>query len=357
MLPSSMSPSSKAKAVEYITTHDVVFGRGRGYEKHPGNVRFHEILESYMDQYMAAKTRAQKVAISVSIISSVSMSGRFLRYDSTPQGWVPAHGDSVCNKVSQALRHRARIKKKEAQYEKTCRATLNCHKSLADRQTNVMPEIFECSRPGIESPSNNRAKLVEHQHGLSPIPFHDSATIDTIGLDQVTFDDVDLLNRILFNRTPCSTNFEFQASRDFPPSWYPTIKSKQHSNVWRHDNFSYSVAMDPSEIRARCMFGCDFNSFCHKPITQLSIMTEDMNSCSHLQTLQHQQAFPDLNPELKLQTKERLRSPSSSIEEHEIHCHPKLGDHPAEVELTSIEEDLDELFQESWNLFDFDSCL
>lgn len=99
--------AQKDQAVQ-PTNQDVVFGRGRRYDNHPGNVQFHHIIGTYMKQYATAGNRAEKNAVAASVANNVCATGRFLKYDERCGGWIVADPDSTWKKVRQALRYRGK---------------------------------------------------------------------------------------------------------------------------------------------------------------------------------------------------------------------------------------------------------
>jgi hypothetical protein len=99
------------------TTHDVIFGRGRRYDNHPGNVQFHHIVKNYIYQYATAANRAEKNAVAESIVNNVCVTGRFLKYDECCDGWIIADPDSTRKKVRQALRYRGKGFTTQRRYE------------------------------------------------------------------------------------------------------------------------------------------------------------------------------------------------------------------------------------------------
>mmetsp|Transcript_5698 Transcript_5698/g.6590 ORF Transcript_5698/g.6590 Transcript_5698/m.6590 type:complete len:176 (+) Transcript_5698:64-591(+) len=86
---------------------DVLFGRGTGVNRFPGNVRFRNIIHESKEEYRDLGLRTQKTQFSENIIDEVhSYGGRFLRRNegSFDEEWVVADRKKVREKVSQALR-------------------------------------------------------------------------------------------------------------------------------------------------------------------------------------------------------------------------------------------------------------
>ena len=86
------------------TSQDVLLGRGKGFRYHPGNVRFHKIIEAHEERYESAN-RLGKQILSEAILKLMKDSGsRFLKQDAF--GWFVV-GDSVAReRVAHAFRNR-----------------------------------------------------------------------------------------------------------------------------------------------------------------------------------------------------------------------------------------------------------
>mmetsp|Transcript_17386 Transcript_17386/g.39979 ORF Transcript_17386/g.39979 Transcript_17386/m.39979 type:complete len:197 (+) Transcript_17386:2-592(+) len=81
----SVSASDLSSAVECPNLNDVVFRMGRSYMCHPGNVMFRSLIESRLDEHVAA-TRKRKGEIAWSVVEEVERrGGRFLKWDT--RGW------------------------------------------------------------------------------------------------------------------------------------------------------------------------------------------------------------------------------------------------------------------------------
>lgn len=103
-----------------VTPDDVLFGRGLPIFKHPGNVKFHQIVVSKKTEYLASSQHEPKKRIAHQIINKIRASGgRFLRELKTPeeaqelgivvanQGekvWLIVGEKEIDAKVKQALR-------------------------------------------------------------------------------------------------------------------------------------------------------------------------------------------------------------------------------------------------------------
>jgi hypothetical protein len=83
---------------------DVLFGRGKPIQEHPGNLRYHYILDNYQDSYEGAK-KFEKQEISETVVRLVKKyHSRFLKQDGA--GWVTVDDTTARDKVSHGFRTR-----------------------------------------------------------------------------------------------------------------------------------------------------------------------------------------------------------------------------------------------------------
>lgn len=62
-----------------VTVHDVLLGRGRGPNMHPGNQRYREMIYANRDNYNRASNRTEQTRITRDIVNHVKKRGRFLK--------------------------------------------------------------------------------------------------------------------------------------------------------------------------------------------------------------------------------------------------------------------------------------
>lgn len=101
----------KAELVYELHTMDVAFGRGRGYQNHPGNKRMRDIIEKYKTQYQSSK-RGGKRTLVQTVYDEISEGGiRFLRKLEDKDFWVIVNRPIVLQRVTHTLRCRKSAKK------------------------------------------------------------------------------------------------------------------------------------------------------------------------------------------------------------------------------------------------------
>ena len=88
-----------------IFPNDVLFGRGKPFQVHPGNVRLHQLVDERKHVYTMSR-RDDKTMIATSIVDLIKREGgRFLRqYKNDKKKWMEVDDLVARNKVSHALR-------------------------------------------------------------------------------------------------------------------------------------------------------------------------------------------------------------------------------------------------------------
>lgn len=82
---------------------DVLCGKDKTYELHPGNQRYRDLINSYALQYAMAHVKQDKMNMTARIVSELIESGsRFLR--PVEGGWEKIHMSAARDKTSHALR-------------------------------------------------------------------------------------------------------------------------------------------------------------------------------------------------------------------------------------------------------------
>jgi len=99
-----------AERVDKLRKMDVIFGRGKGLQKHPGNKRMRSIIDRYKVQYHASK-RAEKKDLVVTVYNEITEGGvRFLKKIDGENAWILVDEPVAMEKVSHTLRCRKLLK-------------------------------------------------------------------------------------------------------------------------------------------------------------------------------------------------------------------------------------------------------
>lgn len=95
--------SSVGERIAVPGPYDVLFGRGRNLQNHPGNKRFRSLIDRYLDRYEAAD-KQDKTILAYTIIRIVQeMNGRFLK-DVDGAGYVEVDNVVAQAKVAHSFR-------------------------------------------------------------------------------------------------------------------------------------------------------------------------------------------------------------------------------------------------------------
>ena len=102
------TPSVPAQILNPVAS-DILLGRGKPYQEHPGNVRFLRVIILYRDRYLRTQRREDKASVADEIINLLKMDrndpGRFLkRLENGEEGWVEVNNNIAREKVCHALR-------------------------------------------------------------------------------------------------------------------------------------------------------------------------------------------------------------------------------------------------------------
>lgn len=102
-------------AVDLPSKIDVLLGRGKPFNVHPGNRLLHELVENYFERY-DKMTRDAKTGLAEEIVTIVhSFSGQFLKQDAKAGMWVPVSQLEARNKVTHSFRRKREFDLKATQ--------------------------------------------------------------------------------------------------------------------------------------------------------------------------------------------------------------------------------------------------
>lgn len=95
-----------AERVKTLNKHDVIFGRGRGYQNHPGNLRMRTIIDKYKHHYHDLKRQGKRDMVEQVYKEIVEGGARFLKKLDDEDEWVKVDVPIALQKVSHTLRCR-----------------------------------------------------------------------------------------------------------------------------------------------------------------------------------------------------------------------------------------------------------
>ncbi len=147
---------------------DVMCGRGRGTNFHPGNIRFREMVEGRKEEYRES-TRIEKPLVSLNIVRewrAQSPPGRFLKLNKKTGKWHDVGDEKAREKTSQALREKPKDEQQQQEEEDSTTET--------NEPISQGDQVEETPRRELERPSLDRGH--------------------TLGSENLAPDDVDLEN-------------------------------------------------------------------------------------------------------------------------------------------------------------------
>ena len=106
-----------AERVDKLHKTDILFGRGKGFQNHPGNQRMREIIDKYKRQYHSLK-RSEKRKMVENVYKEITANGaRFLKKVSDENAFVKVDEPVALQKVSHTLRCRKGTEKDYAEMQ------------------------------------------------------------------------------------------------------------------------------------------------------------------------------------------------------------------------------------------------
>eukprot|EP00980_Cylindrotheca_fusiformis_P029036 scaffold22701_cov123-Cylindrotheca_fusiformis.AAC.15 len=119
-----MVAQSDKLSIQQPTEFDVLFGRGKPYQDHPGNLRLHSIVNVYKKSYSQAR-RHEKTALAEEVVAIIKNngknSGRFLKRSDSQGCWKEVSDNAARAKVSHALR--GKVSRNSSTQEKVVHAS------------------------------------------------------------------------------------------------------------------------------------------------------------------------------------------------------------------------------------------
>ena len=144
--------SGEARIV--VPTHsDVLFGRGKPYREHIGNMRLFNLLDDNLDRYAQASLKGKSAVIAEMVVLIQQRGGRFLKQEKGV--WVKNTDKLAKEKVSHAFRTRIRILSADR---------LAKDRAIQNTKTILAPEVLSSARIETEhfdTTEKKRARLQE----------------------------------------------------------------------------------------------------------------------------------------------------------------------------------------------------
>ena len=159
-----------APTIDHPTQYDVLFGRGKPYQGHEGNIRLHKIVDLYKGRYVKAR-RHEKTEIAEEIVQFIksggAKAGRFLKRVDGEETWTVVCDSIARDKVSHALRGKPR--KGDQQPSNTASPSYPaCSVSLESVDTGVKRRLSsnDDSIAQLQQENNKKQKLSDPRYSL-----------------------------------------------------------------------------------------------------------------------------------------------------------------------------------------------
>jgi hypothetical protein len=164
--------------IQQPTQYDVLFGRGKPYQGHKGNIRLHKVVDLYKPRYSQAR-RHEKTEIAEEIVQFVKVSGekagRFLKRAEGDEAWVEVSDSIARDKVSHALRGKPR---KEASSSKSQTPSLMEELAAPKRYFASQRPSEQAKRQKLSQPSPAELELLAAQRSSSMLaPLSSSSSL------------------------------------------------------------------------------------------------------------------------------------------------------------------------------------
>lgn len=149
------------------TANDVLFGRGKRFQNHPGNLRMRKIIRKYKKIYMAQKGQHKKRLVVENAYNEIVSGGaRFVKQsEDNKNEWVEVMMHEALEKVAHTIRYKPR----NAKEGKSAKAGNDEDESSADEEPlNMAANTVVLSR---DQPAFSlSAQVLQARHSVEPAP-------------------------------------------------------------------------------------------------------------------------------------------------------------------------------------------
>ena len=95
--------------VDFVTSSDIVLGRGRPYREFPGNQPWHQLIDSHAERYRESNGRVEKTCVTMDVVKHLreSTNVRFILEPAPEEGgWKILDDVATRSKVASALQNK-----------------------------------------------------------------------------------------------------------------------------------------------------------------------------------------------------------------------------------------------------------
>lgn len=128
---------------------DVICGRGKATQDHPGNKRYREIIKENLKEYMNAKTKMDKSLVVSKVVDQIHEDGgNFVKKNAKTKKWGVVDEDFAREKTAHTIRDTIRslspsegTEKKSEKDEPVCEVFTEKASTLLDAQRNIFMSL------------------------------------------------------------------------------------------------------------------------------------------------------------------------------------------------------------------------
>ncbi|KAL3938861.1 MAG: hypothetical protein SGBAC_006316 [Bacillariaceae sp.] len=142
-----------AERVSRILKKDILFGRGKGFQNHPGNQRMREIVEQYKIKYHTLRRTEKQDLIEAVYLELTEDGARFLKKLDKEDVWVNVDRPVALQKVSHTLRCRKGVLDKVMNEKANIQATKLAAAGMSQQQQNQQ-NLLPTSLAGLHTSFN-----------------------------------------------------------------------------------------------------------------------------------------------------------------------------------------------------------
>lgn len=139
--------------IDHVRDSDVLCGRGGKSIRHPGNLKYREIVNEMKASYRNKERRVEKAGLSRIVVQRISCyGGRFIRKDDSTQNYYVLTQEEARRKTSQALREQNDEEMVQWKKNGAGRVSAFAPQKIAEDQRVYVDKIFDldviCGRGG-----------------------------------------------------------------------------------------------------------------------------------------------------------------------------------------------------------------
>jgi hypothetical protein len=197
--PSTSTHSDKLDVIVEPGEKDIVFGRGKKYQDHSGNLQMRSFIYQYKEKYHSLKRFHKQNLVENLYHTLVDGGARFLKRHNDTGNWVIADSNEAMQKVCHALRCKKRFDNKRSGENEVGRSTLVTKRNAAGSARTNIAKGLNSQRlingslfPSSKDLSNEMGKVTREQLismlGASERRSIAAMGVNTLGMSSLALD-------------------------------------------------------------------------------------------------------------------------------------------------------------------------